>query len=78
MAGKVLKVALTGGIASGMSLVSDYIAIHGCHIFDLDVISREIVLPGTDGLYLLVEAFGDAIFFIDVSPELKNFRVVLY
>ena len=50
MASKVLKVALTGGIASGKSLVSDLLEIHGCHIVDLDVISREVVLPGTEGL----------------------------
>ena len=43
MAGKVLKVALTGGIASGKSLVSDLLAIHGCHIIDLDEISLSLI-----------------------------------
>ncbi len=45
MANKTLKVALTGGIASGKTLVSDLLEIHGCHIVDLDVIAREVVLP---------------------------------
>jgi dephospho-CoA kinase len=49
MTSKVLKVALTGGIASGKSLVSDLLEIHGCKIIDLDVISREVVMPGTEG-----------------------------
>ena len=78
MAGKVLKVALTGGIASGKSLVSDLLEIHGCHIVDLDVISREIVLPGTEGLNELVESFGDSILLSDGSLDRKNLRDVLY
>ena len=78
MASKVLKVALTGGIASGKSLVSDLLEIHGCHIVDLDVISREVVLPGTDGLNELVESFGDSILLCDGSLDRKNLRDVLF
>ena len=78
MASKVLKVALTGGIASGKSLVSDLLEIHGCHIVDLDVISREAVLPGTDGLNELVESFGDSILLSDGSLDRKNLRDVLF
>ena len=78
MASKVLKVALTGGIASGKSLVSDLLEIHGCHIVDLDVISREVVFPGTDGLNELVESFGDSILLSDGSLDRKNLRDVLF
>ena len=62
---KVLKIALTGGIASGKTLVSDLLEIHGCYIIDLDIISREVVLPGSDGLKELVEAFGKSILLSD-------------
>ena len=78
MASQVLKVALTGGIASGKSLVSDLLEIHGCHIVDLDVISREVVLPGTEGLNELIESFGDSILLSDGSLDRKNLRDVLY
>jgi dephospho-CoA kinase len=78
MTSKVLKVALTGGIASGKSLVSDLLEIHGCHIVDLDVISREVVLPGTKGLQELIESFGDSILLNDGSLDRKNLRDVLY
>ena len=78
MTSKVLRVALTGGIASGKSLVSDLLEIHGCHIVDLDVISREVVLPGTEGLNELVESFGDSILLSDGSLDRKNLRDVLY
>jgi len=78
MASKVLKVALTGGIASGKSLVSDLLEIHGCKIIDLDVISREVVMPGTEGLKELVDSFGESILLNDGSLDRKNLRDVLY
>jgi dephospho-CoA kinase len=78
MTSKVLKVALTGGIASGKSLVSDLLEIHGCKIIDLDVISREVVKPGTKGLQELVDAFGKSILLSDGSLDRKNLRDVLY
>ena len=78
MASKVLKVALTGGIASGKSLVSDLLEIHGCKIIDLDVISREVVMPGTEGLNELVDSFGESILLSDGSLDRKNLRDVLY
>ena len=78
MASKVLKVALTGGIASGKSLVSDLLEIHGCKIIDLDVISREVVMPGTEGLQELVDTFGKSILLSDGSLDRKNLRDVLY
>ena len=56
-----LKVALTGGIASGKSQVSTLLEKHGCFIIDLDVIAREVVEPGTAGLNELIENFGNSI-----------------
>ena len=78
MTSKVLKVALTGGIASGKSLVSDLLEIHGCKIIDLDVISRDVVMPGTEGLEELVDTFGKSILLSDGSLDRKNLRDVLY
>ena len=78
MKSKVIKVALTGGIASGKSLVSDLLEIHGCKIIDLDVISREVVMPGTEGLQELVDTFGKSILLSDGSLDRKNLRDVLY
>ena len=78
MKSKVIKVALTGGIASGKSLVSDLLEIHGCKIIDLDVISRDVVMPGTEGLEELVDTFGKSILLSDGSLDRKNLRDVLY
>ena len=73
-----LKIALTGGIASGKTLVSDLLQIHGCHIIDLDIISREVVLPGADGLKELVEEFGDSILLDNGTLNRKYLRDKLY
>ena len=78
MKSKVIKVALTGGIASGKSLVSDLLEIHGCKIIDLDVISREVVMPGAQGLQELVDTFGNSILLSDGSLDRNNLRDVLY
>ena len=78
MKSKVIKVALTGGIASGKSLVSDLLKIHGCNIIDLDEISREVVMPGTEGLEELVDTFSKSILLSDGSLDRKNLRDVLY
>jgi dephospho-CoA kinase len=78
MANKTLKVALTGGIASGKTLVSDLLEIYGCHIVDLDVISREVVLPGTEGLKELIEIFGESILLTDGTLNRKHLRDELY
>jgi dephospho-CoA kinase len=54
----VLRVGLTGGIASGKSLVADELAARGAIIIDADVLAREVVKPGTAPLAAIVERFG--------------------
>jgi dephospho-CoA kinase len=57
----VLRVGLTGGIGAGKSEVSRRLAAQGAVIIDADLIAREVVEPGTDGLAEVVEAFGDEV-----------------
>lgn len=54
----MLIVGLTGGIASGKSLVSDHFAALGVPIIDTDVIARDLVLPGTPALQAIIQHFG--------------------
>jgi len=56
-----IVVGLTGGIASGKSLVADLLAAKGAVIVDADVLAREAVEPGTPGLAAIRERFGDAV-----------------
>src|SRR5690349_8113730 len=61
----MLRIGLTGGIGAGKSTVSAAFAECGGIIVDGDVIAREVVEPGTEGLAQLVEAFGDDILLPD-------------
>src|SRR5580765_5430775 len=54
----VLRIGLTGGIASGKSTVADALAAHGAVIIDADVLAREVVEPGSPGLDEVVGRFG--------------------
>jgi len=54
----VLRVGLTGGIGAGKSEVSKRLAAQGAIIIDADLIAREVVARGTDGLAEIVEVFG--------------------
>ncbi len=57
----MLRIGLTGGIASGKSTVADLFAAHGASILDTDVIAREVVVPGSRALAELVAAQGGGI-----------------
>lgn len=53
-----MRVGLTGGIASGKSAASAILAELGAVIIDYDVLAREVVQPGTEGLQAIVKRFG--------------------
>ncbi|MGA9492747.1 MAG: dephospho-CoA kinase [Mycobacterium sp.] len=61
----MLRIGLSGGIGAGKSTVSSTFSELGGIVVDGDVISREVVEPGTEGLAKLVEAFGEEI----LSPD---------
>lgn len=54
----MVRVALTGGIASGKTAVSEQLATLGAVIIDSDLLARRVVEPGTPGLAAIVERFG--------------------
>ena len=61
----MLRVGLTGGIASGKSGVSRVLVRRGIPVIDADQIARELVAPGSDALREIVEAFGREV----LAPE---------
>jgi dephospho-CoA kinase len=54
----MLRVGLTGGIASGKSLAAEVFKELGARLIDADSIAREIVEPGREGWKKIVENFG--------------------
>jgi len=58
VAGRVLRVGLTGGLASGKSTVAARLAGHGIPVLDADAIVHELYLPGAPGARAVAEEFG--------------------
>jgi dephospho-CoA kinase len=59
--GTVPRIALTGGVASGKSLVACLFQALGAKLIDTDQIAREIVQPPSPILDRLIERFGTSI-----------------
>jgi dephospho-CoA kinase len=57
----MLRIGLTGGIASGKSTVAELFAARGAAVLDTDVIAREVVVPGSHALAALVAHQGGGI-----------------
>jgi len=66
----MLKIGLTGGIASGKSLVSQYFSELGIDIIDADQIARDLFKPNSIHLVALTEHFGNHI--LDHHKELNR------
>lgn len=61
----MLRVGLTGGIASGKTAVSEALHERGAVIIDADLLAREVVEPGTPGLAAVVARFGTGVLSAD-------------
>jgi dephospho-CoA kinase len=70
----VLRVGLTGGIASGKSTVAEMFVALGAALVDTDAIAREVVTPGSPALGDLREAFGPEIIAADGSLDRRRLR----
>jgi dephospho-CoA kinase len=63
-------VGLTGGIASGKTMVSDYLLSLGAPVVDADVISRRLTEPGQPALLAIAAVFGEE--YLDENRRLKR------
>lgn len=65
----MLRVALTGGIATGKSYCLLHFAELGVAVVDADRLAREAVTPGSPGLRAVVERFGPDVLADDGSLD---------
>ncbi|MFC6697765.1 dephospho-CoA kinase [Nocardioides daphniae] len=72
------RVGLTGGVASGKSTVSARLAELGAVIVDADLLAREVVAVGTDGLAAVVEEFGPDVLAEDGSLDRPAVGAVVF
>jgi dephospho-CoA kinase len=65
----MLRIALTGGIATGKSYCTAAFGHMGVAVIDADVLAREAVAPGTRGLDAVASRFGPAVIAADGSLD---------
>lgn len=63
--GLVYLIGLTGGIASGKTVVASRLAEFGVVHIDADILAREVVEPSAPAFALIVEEFGPSV----VAPD---------
>ena len=76
------NIVLTGGIASGKTFVSDYLASLNAHVIDTDVIARALLMPNHHkyseiALKAVHDCFGDQIF-DDGILNRKKLREIIF
>ncbi|KGY08292.1 dephospho-CoA kinase [Vibrio sinaloensis] len=72
-------VGLTGGIASGKTTVANLFHQHfGIEIVDADVIAREVVAPGSEGLKAIEGKFGSSVLLEDGNLDRSKLREIIF
>lgn len=73
-----MKIGVTGIFASGKGTVCGMFEELGARVIDTDIIARDIVEPGTEGLRRLVEEFGPGILADDGSLDRRGFANTVF
>ena len=73
-----LRIGLTGGIASGKTMVADFFSDLGVPVVDTDIIARQVVEPGTAALGEIRTTFGDEVIHDDGSLDRKAMREIVF
>lgn len=74
----MLKVALTGGIATGKSHVLDRFRGHGVPCLDADVLAHGVTKAGTEATTAIAARFGPAILEPDGSIDRKALGAIVF
>ena len=73
-----MRIGLTGGIASGKSTVARKLEQLGAVTIDADVLARDVVALGTEGLQAVVARFGDSVLAADGSLDRSALARVIF
>ena len=73
-----IRIALTGGIASGKSSASAVFRSLGANIIDHDQIARDVVAKGTLGLREVVQRFGDQVLKADGTLDRGKLAEIVF
>ena len=74
----MLRIGLTGGIASGKSAAAAVFAELGVPVIDSDVIAREVVAPGSPGFAAIRARFGEGVLQADGQLDRRALRAQVF
>ncbi len=74
----MLKVGLTGGLATGKSFVGAALAEMGCHLIKADELGHQVLLPGGEAYDGVVREFGDGILNPDGTIDRKRLAAEVF
>ncbi|WMM31208.1 dephospho-CoA kinase [Shouchella clausii] len=73
-----MRIGLTGGIASGKSLVATYLEKQGIPVVDADKLARQVVEPGEPALAQIVATFGEHVLQTDGTLDRKQLGAIIF
>jgi dephospho-CoA kinase len=74
----MLRVGLTGGLASGKSFVGRALADLGCHVIQADRLGHEVLLPGGEAYQAVVDEFGSGILDADGRIDRRKLSALVW
>ena len=74
----MLRVGLTGGIATGKSTVAEILREFGCHMLDADQIAHHLIEPGAAAYDDVVREFGRGILAADGRVNRKKLGPIVF
>ena len=74
----MLKIGLTGGIATGKSHVAERLRQHGIPVLDADVLAHGAMAPGTEGAAAIARRFGPDILNEDGSVNRSQLGRIVF
>ncbi len=74
----MLRIGLTGGIATGKSFCLGRFAALGVPVIDADILSREAVAPGSPGLGMISRRFGSSVIGADGSLDRAALAAIVF
>jgi dephospho-CoA kinase len=74
----MLKVGLTGGYATGKSLVAKELERLGCHLIYADELGHQVLQPGGEAYAATVEIFGREILNADGTIDRKKLGEIVF
>ena len=74
----MFTVGITGGIATGKSLATDFFAAKDIDIIDADKISRSLQEPGEAGYEAIIKKFGTALLLKDQTINRSKLRTLAF